>query len=459
VRTTLWKPWLAVAFLALSGPAMAQNLPFGISLPPSLNFATSPSPVGSGARAVGKATAFIGVADDATAASHNPGGLVQLERPEVSVVGSYFVRIEQQDVTQPATGVEGQHLDSFDLNYLSAVYPFEVLRRTVIVSLNVQRLFDLQGATDVTSRFATIDGVQRVSSRQAGGLFTISPAVAVQVTPAFSVGVAFNVWPDLFGNGWEQEVTVQGDGFIGSGNRIVPFTSQGRIAEDFAFEGFNVTAGFLWTISPRFSLGGVFRSPFTARVPHAHTSTLTVTLQDGSAPVTSALSFRDTLDLDMPMAYGLGLAARLSDRFTISFDVARIHWSDFRLEESSRDDVLLVENGAPSGKGRAVLSGAADDTTSVRLGAEYLWIRPQLLTPWFGARRVVVPVRAGFFYDPEPGDGPPDNFFGFSLGTGIAVGSFVFDLAYTFRTGTVKSAATDTQVFQHHVLTSIIYHF
>jgi long-subunit fatty acid transport protein len=432
----------------------AQGLPFGISLPPSLNFATSPSPVGSGARAQGKAIAFIGVADDATAASHNPGGLVQLERPEASIVGSYFLRLEGQDVTQAETVLEDQTLDAFNLNYLSVAYPFRLFERNVVVSLNFQRLFDLQSATDVASRFSTpgVDGIQRVSSRQDGGLFTISPAVAVQLTPTFSAGVAFNIWPDLFGNGWEQKVSVrvrEGEGRVASGNRIVPFVSDGRIKEDFSFEGFNVTAGFLWSINRMFTLGGVLRSPFTARVTRTHTSSLTVTLQDGSAPVTSALSFREKLDMDLPLSYGLGLAARLSDRLTLSLDVARVHWSDFRLEESTRDDVLLVDNGAPSGKGRAVLSGQANDTTSVRLGAEYLWIRP----------RVVIPFRAGFFYDPEPSAGGTDAFFGFSLGTGMAIKQCIVDVAYTFRAGTVQSAATDTTVYQHAILASVIYHF
>ena len=87
-------------------------------------------------------------------------------------------------------------------------------------------------------------------------------------------------------------------------------------------------------------------------------------------------------------------SARLSNRLTLSLDVSRIHWSDFRLETSTPADVLLVENGAPSGKGRAVLNGSADDTTSVRLGAEYVWVLPN----------VVVPFRAGVFYDPEPGE-------------------------------------------------------
>ncbi|MBI3329124.1 MAG: outer membrane protein transport protein [Nitrospinae bacterium] len=477
MRPNLPMLWLAVICWALPRTLSAQPLPFGISLPPSLNFATAPNPVGSGARAVGKGTAFIGVADDATAASHNPGGLVQLERPEVSIVGSFFVRHETQDVTRPETVVQHQTLDSLDLNYLSAAYPFQLWQRNLVVSLNVQRLFDLQGKADVASRFLTLDGIQRVRSRQDGGLFTISPAAAVQLTPALSVGAAFNIWTDAFGHqGWDQKVAVQGEGRVVSGNRIVPFVFDGRITEEFTFEGFNVTVGFLWRINETFSLGGVVRTPFTADLTHRHGSALAVTRSvprvegEASAPAasslegmipdiveglkpgesfTTGLSFRETLAMDMAVAYGLGLSARLSDRLTLSGDVSRVHWSAFRLEESRQAGVLLVENGAPSGKGRAVLNGQAEDTTSLRVGAEYLWIRPN----------VAIPFRAGVFYDPEPGAGRLDNFFGFSLGTGLARKRVILDIAYEFRTGTVHSEATNTSVQQHKILTSVIYHF
>jgi long-subunit fatty acid transport protein len=444
--------WLVMIGLVVPSVLFAQALRFGIALPPSLNFATSPSPVGSGARAAGKAFAFIAVADDATAASHNPGGLVQLERPEVSIVGSYLRSQDTQDVTRPETVVEDQAFDSFNLNYLSAVYPFQLLQRNVVVSLNVQRLFDLDGRTDVASRFLTIDGIQQVSAQQDGALYTFSPAVAVQLTPSLSVGAAFNIWSNfLLNDGWEQSVSVQGEGRVVDGNRIVPFTSTGRIKEDYTFDGFNVTAGFLWRMTRVFSLGGVFRTPFTADITHRHNSTLTVTVLDEPSPqpVTTSRGFRESLEMDLPMSYGLGLSARLSDQWMLSLDVSRIHWSQLRLEESRQADVLLVENGAPSGKGRAVLNGQADDTTSVRLGAEYLWIRPSL----------AIPFRAGVFYDPEPGAGNPDSFFGFSLGTGMALKQVVFDVAYEFRTGTVKSEATDTSVQQHRILASVIYHF
>ena len=54
-----------------------------------ITITSSPNPVGSGARAIGMGSAFIAVADDATAASWNPAGLTQLRKPEVSFVLSY----------------------------------------------------------------------------------------------------------------------------------------------------------------------------------------------------------------------------------------------------------------------------------------------------------------------------------------------------------------------------------
>src|SRR5262249_3783522 len=143
--------------------------------------------------------------------------------------------------------------------------------------------------------------------------------------------------------------------------------------------------------------------------------------------------------------------ARLSDSLTFALDVSRIHWSDFRLQTSRQQDVLLVENGAPSGKGKAVLQGASDDTTTARLGVEYIWFRRQA--------QQLIPFRAGFFYDPEPGNRGTDPFFGFSLGTGIAFPNVVFDVAYTYRRGTVHSEATSTAVANHGFLASIIYYF
>lgn len=447
----------------------AQTMSFPIILPPSINFATSPSPVGAGARAQGKALAFIAVADDATAASHNPAGLVQLQRPEVSIVGSYLLRQEYQDVTVSDTHIDDQTLAGLDIDYLSLVYPFgrqpypgQELGLNWVMSLNFQRLFNLQGDTDTTFLLQDIDAVQQVRSRQRGDLFAISPAVAVQLNSKlpwfsrFSIGLALNIWPGLFDNGWKQDVTVSTRGSLISGNRIVNFTSEATIEEQFRLKGFNYnfTVGFLWTIwqgqqGAMFSLGGVFRSPFTSQVRHTSTSFITVNFADGSVSSPTIRPINESLDLDIPLSYGLGVGFRVSDALALSFDISRIHWSDFRLQTPQFDDLIVVENGAPSGRGTAVLNGSSDDTTTLRLGAEYLWDR----------QLYVIPLRAGLFYDPEPSDQGADDFFGFSLGFGLTTNTFIFDFAYTFRLGTVRSQSTDTSVYQHEVLASIVYRF
>ena len=107
-----------------------------------IEFASSPNPVGSGARALGMGGAFIAIADDATAASWNPGGLIQLELPEVSIVGAGYSRNE--DNTFPGHAeADGDHsISDGNLNYLSAAYPFNFLNRNMIVALTYQHLYD-----------------------------------------------------------------------------------------------------------------------------------------------------------------------------------------------------------------------------------------------------------------------------------------------------------------------------
>ena len=108
-----------------------------IEIPSSFN------PLGSGARALGMGGAFIAVADDATAASWNPGGLIQLERPEMSIVGAGFYREEDLDFgTNPeANGTNS--VREARINYLSATYPFTLGRFNMVVSANYQNLYDL----------------------------------------------------------------------------------------------------------------------------------------------------------------------------------------------------------------------------------------------------------------------------------------------------------------------------
>ncbi len=81
---------LSVLGAFISGTAIAQTSDTATGGVQRLEIPSTFNPVGSGARALGMGNAFIAVADDATAASWNPGGLIQLGCPEVSVVGAFF---------------------------------------------------------------------------------------------------------------------------------------------------------------------------------------------------------------------------------------------------------------------------------------------------------------------------------------------------------------------------------
>ena len=95
-KRILFIPMFLFVVFPLAQTSFAQ---FSLT-PPNIN--TTPLPVGSGARAIGQGGAFIAVADDATAASWNPGALIQLERPELSVVGSFLST--QQNFDPGSTG-------------------------------------------------------------------------------------------------------------------------------------------------------------------------------------------------------------------------------------------------------------------------------------------------------------------------------------------------------------------
>ncbi len=420
----------------------------GIFVLPSLNFATSPNPVGSGARAVGMGGAFIAIADDATAASWNPGGLIQLEKPEISIVGAYDYVKQSQDMKDSESDISNQRLERVSLNYLSFAYPFQLFGKNFVASINSQRLYDLHGRTEATSLFKTIDGIQEIHSTQGGELRTITPALAVQVTPTLSLGASLNFWDKNFSN-WEQNVSVSASGFVASGNKILPFNAHGSIKEEYDLTGFNSHIGFLWEINKIFTLGGVLKTPFLARVEHHHNSSITTSIEGKDNPIETGKDFKENLKMEFPVSYGLGLATRFSDNFTMALDIYRTEWGDFKLRESKQNNQILIEGGAPSGKGKEVLSGQADATTQVHLGAEYLFINDKF----------TVPLRSGIFYDPEPAKNSPDDFYGISLGTGIAWNRIIFDVAYTYRFGKTSGETVKTDIKQHLILTSMILHF
>jgi long-subunit fatty acid transport protein len=413
-----------------------------VEIPSSLN------PVGSGARALGMGGSFIAVADDATAASWNPGGLIQLETPEISAVGAFFHRSEDNRVgTNPeASGDQG--VSETRLNYFSAAYPFSLFNRNMIVSLNYQNLFDFsrEWTFPFIQESERLSVSQDIDYRQEGSLFAIGLAYCLQITPDISSGFTLNFWEDgLYDNQWEQVTYQHGSGaYVG-----YPFTSESSSYDRYSFSGFNVNLGFLWNVNSKLTLGAVFKTPFEADLTYESGFNSSLDFPDyPAANSTISISSIEDESMDMPMSYGIGLAYRFSDQFTASLDIYRTEWDDFVLTDADGNETSPIT-------GRPINESDIGPTHQVRMGAEYLLIKPTY----------VIPLRAGVFYDPAPASGSPDDYFGFSLGSGIAYGRFIFDIAYQYRFGNnvgssiLKNLNFSQDLDEHTIYSSVIIHF
>lgn len=414
----------------------------------SVEFSSSPNPVGSGARAIGMGGAFIGVADDATAASWNPGGLIQLETPELSVVGAYNYRKEDTTYMAFPEASGPQSFDSLEVNYFSLAYPFTMLKHNMVVSINYQQLYNF--TKKVKYSFDSVAGPENIHYNlefdQTGALRTITPALAVQITPKLSAGMALNFWTDAFyKNGWESTQKINGVGQIGINDII----TQAVISEENDFNGFNYTLGFLWDLNTIFTFGGVFKAPFTADTTYESRVEYTITYPSVPAADQSGTNLDfEKQKLNMPMSYGIGCAMRLGDAITLALDVYRTDWSDYYIEKENGNKISPINN-------KPLNEADIKDTTQIRFGGEYLFI----------GNRWVVPIRAGLFYDPEPAEGSPDDFYGISIGGGLVFKKAAWDVAYMFRFGqdvntvTVGQEISIQDVYQHTLYMSLIYYF
>jgi long-subunit fatty acid transport protein len=338
-----------------------------------------------------------------------------------------------------------------EINYLSAAYPFELFNRNMIVSLNYQYLYEFDRTIKANfvsySTGSSIRFAQHMNFKQRGKLSALSPAYAIQITPDLSLGVTCNIWTDklFWSNGWTSDTRIKGT--IGRAGKAPAGFKAWDHDRYHGFSGFNMNLGFLWDINRFIRIGAVLKTPFTGELTHERTVTSRVTSSIGGSTSTT-LHIREDVDLHMPMSYGAGCALRCTDAFTVSFDIFRTEWSKFKLEDAQGSRMNPV-TGQPTRQSRTYA------THQVRLGAEYLFV----LT------KTVIPVRCGLFYDPEPSTKSPEDFWGFSAGSGISLGKFICDFAYQFRMGkdvegdvlSIPSAHADVK--QHLFLTSFIYHF
>ncbi|KPA09885.1 Membrane protein involved in aromatic hydrocarbon degradation [Candidatus Magnetomorum sp. HK-1] len=408
-------------------------------------------PVGQDARAFSMGGAFIAIADNASASDCNPAGLIQLDRSEISVAGSFSHLIEKPALGIIPDDINHQTVSDFNLNYISLV--FADWHQNLVLSVNYHKLYSfdrewnfylLNPDHDISS--------QNIDYKSKGYLTALGIACAIRVNESISFGLTFNFWQnnDLFNNSWHQKVIQSGKG-VHQGDAFIEHNCS---LDRFTFKGVNLNIGFLWKqiYNSGFSFGAVLKTKFKGNLDVYHDFSANIKFPDLPEKYNFSYSqtFNEEASLIMPMSYGLGLAYRFSDSFTTSIDIFKTHWEDVVYE-----DARGVKSTPITGK--PTYMSNIQPTIQVRMGAEYFLYETQ---------QFAYPLCFGLFYDPAPAEGRPDDYYGISCGFGIAdKQNFSFDFAYQFRfgnnvgTSVLKSWSFSQDIHEHHVYSSIIFYF
>jgi len=371
----------------------------------------APEPVGSGARALAQ-SAFIAVADDATAASWNPAGLINLEKPEASFVGVW--RTMETEFSSAA--LEGDRWSEWEANFASYAQPLQIGNTDVVLSVNYHQAYDL--GLEHRNENGT------VRSRGAIGAYSLACGLSLPSSSHLTIGASFNWYDRSVCNDYVRQVNK-------------PASEQIFIETLDSLRGHNFTLGFLWDAYEReenlLTLGLVCHTPFTADVDGK-----LVTQSIGEDNQGTTIQPVGPLHIDFPPSLGAGLNYRFSDRFSGAFDVQYTDWSKH------------TYTGATS---------SPSDIVAYRLGFESLKFSP-------GGREWVRALRGGIFYEPRPAWGDTLPVWGFSLGLGWTVKErFSLDFAYQFRWGDEDNLRVDPAtridygIEEHWLIGSVITYF
>ena len=201
-------------------------------------------------------------------------------------------------------------------------------------------------------------------------------------------------------------------------NRLVPFSllfpgaKDGRFRFDAKGEAFGATAGLLWTINEKHSIGLVYRSPFAIDY---HGVVFVKNDPTGSLGRSTA-----TAEINYPQSASLGYACRPTPKLKLEADA---EWTDWDTLNTVR---LHSPNAAFSADPGARIPFKWESSWFLEGGAQYT-----LNEHWA--------LRGGYIYSQNS---VPDSTFGptlpdahkhvFSLGTGYTAGRINIDFVYQY---------------------------
>lgn len=302
-----------------------------------------------GARANAMGGAFIGLADDATAAYTNPAGLTILTKPETSIeykTTRQTMRLYRMDGS-PAE-VESS---TKGVSFLSFVHPGE----KVSLALYRHQFINMKLDDSVLNLDPSM-GTKLVTNLDLKGV-TYGLGMGVKVAKNLSLGgsVGFSQL--------DYKHTVDGNATINSAMQEISTVNDTASAEQY-------TLSVLYTPIEELGVGLVYRYG-----PEFNTI------------YRDAIGTRLQNTLDLPDMYGIGTSYRFANGLTLAADVNRIRYSDLLKNYMYYDPNSMTTEHYFHNNGEFVV----DDTTEIHAGFEYV----------FSLKQTPLALRGGYYRRPD----------------------------------------------------------
>jgi hypothetical protein len=294
--------------------------------------------VGSGARAFGMGGAFIAVADDATAASWNPGGLGQLENVEFSFVmqnhtyNSIFPA--KSSVDNFFLGPQDFSGNAFSFDFVSATFPFRIGEFKLVPQISYQRnvnfntnstlnnvVYRNRYSEPISKRIVDFQGTFTYSDSFSGGFDMMSFSLGTKILRGVNIGFSVNAW--MNGSSGNQKYYIKGSKTYEDSLAKQSVELQYEVEKSFDINGVNFNGGILLEIMENLKLGAVYKSSFNADLEYDN-------LAKGDA-LTGAfmeipgreIRYTGKTTLEWPDTWGAGLSFAPIDTLTFSMDYTR----------------------------------------------------------------------------------------------------------------------------------------
>jgi len=320
--------------------------------------------LGSGGRALALGGAYRALSDDFSGLYWNPAGLASVRRIELSLgISQSTMRDKAQGLPSPISN----DLSRTRLNETGVVFPFPTYRGSLVFALGYHQVhgFDYFGTfRSDYSAGSYFHGDELVSGRL--GLWSLG--VAVDLSPAVSVGLSLRLWKGYKDHSWTSYMFE---------NALNDSSHDFTIDDDFS--GFNISTGVLLKPIPALRIGATLETPLKLSADESFNE-LFAWRNDGEVG-DSVFSAGYSYHVSRPFRFGIG-AAVLIKRLGISADALLTDWSQI----SFTDEPPALYRDEANREITRRLKATAD----LHAGLEY-WL------PFLEGR-----LQAGYAYLPSP---------------------------------------------------------